>query len=482
MLWVLDPARGVLKRRQLWGLGLTFGLITNVGGYYWIEGTLERFSGFPFAVCGAITLLLCAYQGCTLVLFSFAYHRARQHGGSIIASTCASMCLAEWIFPMLFKHYFGVSLHSQPVLLQVADVGGPLLVTALLCAINAGVYAAICALRSKAERPSPFRFRAWVWREPVLALVVLLAALGYGSYRIAEVDARTAKAPRVKMGLVQANMGLFQKREDPEEGLRRHVEQSLALERQHPDLDLLVWPESAFGWFLHEGMQNVASAVLGGSIHTPTLFGGLALRKGDGKRRYYNTAFMTDAAGNITGTYDKTFLLTFSEYVPFAETFPILQRWTPNSGNFSPGAHVRPVRLGNYRLSVLICYEDILASFVRQVVHEANPHVLVNLTNDAWFGDTHAPWEHLALAKLRSVEHHRALVRATNSGVSAVIDPVGRVSYASKLFVREDIYTEVPMLDVSYAYLVLGDFPGPGAGLVLFGLWVMWKRRGRGVA
>jgi apolipoprotein N-acyltransferase len=477
MLWVLDPARGALKRRQLWGLGLTFGLVTNVGGYYWIEGTLERFSGFSFSLCAGITLLLCAYQGCTLVLFSFLYHRARQHGGSVIAATCAAMCLAEWIFPMLFKHYFGVSLHAQPVLLQVADVGGPLLVTALLCTVNAGVYAAYTALRDRAPRPVPFRFRAWAFREPVLALGVLLAALGYGVYRMAEVDARTAKAPRVKMGLVQANMGLFQKREDPEEGLRRHVEQSLQLEREHPKLDLLVWPESAFGWFLHEGVQNVADSVLGNSIKTPTMFGGLALRNGSGKRRYYNTAFMTDGSGNITGTYDKTFLLTFSEYVPFAEQFPILQRWTPNSGNFSPGAHIRPVRLGKHRMSVLICYEDILASFVRTVVSEANPHVLVNLTNDAWFGDTHAPWEHLALAKLRSVEHHRALVRATNSGVSAVIDPVGRVSAVSKLFVREDIYAEVPMLDVSYAYLVLGDFPGPVAALVLFGLWLMWKRR-----
>jgi apolipoprotein N-acyltransferase len=480
MLWVLDPARGSLSRGRLWGLGLLFGLVTNVGGYYWIEGTLERFSGFPFAVCAAITGLLCAYQGLTLVLFSFLYRQARLHGGSTIAACTAAMCFAEWIFPMLFKHYFGVSLHAQPVLLQVADIGGPLLVTALLCTINAGFYTAFCALRDRAEAPKPFRFRAWAWREPVLALAALLAALGYGSYRIAEVDARTAKAPRLNMGLVQANMGLFQKREDPEEGLRRHIEQSQNLERQHPGkLDLLLWPESAFGWFLPEGVQNVADSVLGGSIATPTLFGGLARRKVNGKRRFYNTAFMADANGNLTGSYDKTFLLTFSEYVPFAEEFPILQEWTPNSGNFSPGAHVRPVSLGKFRLSVLICYEDILAGFVRRVIHEANPHVLINLTNDAWFGDTHAPWEHLALAKLRSVEHHRALVRATNSGVSAVIDPVGRVVKASKLFTREDIYASVPMLDVSYAYHMLGDFPGVGSLLVLVGLWLMHKRNAK---
>jgi apolipoprotein N-acyltransferase len=272
-------------------------------------------------------------------------------------------------------------------------------------------------------------------------------------------------------------MGLFQKREDPEEGLRRHIEQSLELERKNKDLSLLVWPESAFAWFLPEGIQNVAEAVMGNRLHTPTLFGGLALRHQNGKRRFYNTAFMADGTGTVTGTYDKTYLLTFSEYMPFSEEFPILQRWSPNSGNFTPGSHVRPMRLNGYRMSVLICYEDILAGFVRNVIHEAQPHVLINVTNDAWFGNTHQPWQHLALAKFRSVEHHRSLVRSTNSGVSAVIDPVGRVVAASQLFTREDIVSSVPMLDVSYPYQMLGDFPGPLSLLVLIGLWLVQKRR-----
>jgi apolipoprotein N-acyltransferase len=116
---------------------------------------------------------------------------------------------------------------------------------------------------------------------------------------------------------------------------------------------------------------------------------------------------------------------------------------------------------------------------VRRVIKEANPHVLINLTNDAWFGDSHAPWEHLALAKLRSVEHHRALVRSTNSGVSAVIDPVGRVVAESRLFTRENLYAPIPMLDKNYAYRVLGDFPGPGSLLVLVGLWFLERRRSR---
>jgi apolipoprotein N-acyltransferase len=470
MLWLLDPERGPLARRRLWGLSLTFGVVTNVGGYYWIGGTLQRFSGFPFLVCILIMVLLCAYQGLSLVLFSLLYRDARRFGASTLLAAICALCCSEWVFPLLFPHYFGASLHALPLAIQVADLGGPLLLTGLLAAANAGFYTAVIALR---------RGR-WREREPALALAVWLATLVYGAYRIAEVEQRVAAAKRLHVGLVQADLGLFQKRDDPELGLKRHLEQSERLEREHRgELDLLVWPESAFGWYLPEGVQNVASAVLGDRITTPTLFGGLAIRESGGKTRFFNTAFITDRTGQITGTYDKTFLLTFSEYMPLAEEFPILQDWSPHSGSFSPGSHVRPLRLGPYRLSVLICYEDILPAFVRRVVREAQPDVLVNLTNDAWFGKTHEPWEHLALAKLRSVEHHRALVRATNSGVTAVIDPVGRVLAKTGLFTRENLYVAVPMLAKNYPYSVLGDFPGPLSLLVLIALWVIQRRRAR---
>src|SRR6185312_5677364 len=122
-------------------------------------------------------------------------------------------------------------------------------------------------------------------------------------------------------------------------------------------LDLLVWPESAFNWYIPEDIRNVRREVLGNVVRVPTLFGGLTRREFNGKRRPFNTAFMTDAKGNITGSYDKVFLLAFGEYLPFGETFPILYEWSPNSGNFVPGQHRRPVMLGEHRISALICYE-----------------------------------------------------------------------------------------------------------------------------
>jgi len=117
------------------------------------------------------------------------------------------------------------------------------------------------------------------------------------------------------------------------------------------------------------------------------------------------------------------------------------------------------VTFEGFRLGVLICYEDILPGFVRRVVRDTRPHLLVNLTNDAWVGDTPEPWIHLALAKLRAVEHRRYLVRATNTGVSAVIDPAGRVVTRSGAFTRENLRAEVAMLEDTTPYALWGDWP-----------------------
>src|SRR5690349_6047463 len=196
MLWVLEPEQP-LSRRRLWGVGLTFGTVTKLGGYYWIGGTLERFSGFPFVVCVAIAVLLCAYEGLGLVLFSFLYRDARKRGARVSLAAVCAMCLAEWIVPPLFPHFMGASLHMLPLAIQTADLGGPLLITGLLTLANAGVFVAVRGLRA----------RRWDLREPSIALGAWALALVYGAYRIAEVDARVASAKTLEMGLVQADMG-----------------------------------------------------------------------------------------------------------------------------------------------------------------------------------------------------------------------------------------------------------------------------------
>ncbi|MBN1654706.1 MAG: apolipoprotein N-acyltransferase [Deltaproteobacteria bacterium] len=430
-------------------VGIVFGFTTHAGGYYWLVGMLKNFSGFPLFVCLLFTAVVCLYQGGQLALFFWLLSRARARGRSATWSAIPIYCAVEIAYPLLFPSYYCNSLYDLPLLLQVVDLGGPILLTAVTIAINGAIYELARAwLSGKAiERALP-----------VTAAVALCLTLGYGWYRCREVDARVATAEKTTVGIVQANMGIFSKSRDVVEGHRRHLEQSLHLERSVSP-DLIVWPESAFQRAIRPGQNNVRETVLG-SLTTPLLFGGLAIRRVDGKRRVYNTAFMTNSQGDILSTYDKTYLLAFGEFIPFGETFPILYKWSPQTSHFTPGDHVRSLPFNRYRITTLICYEDIVPGFVRRAVKQGNPHLLVNITNDSWFGDTNEPWIHLALAKFRAVEHHRYLVRATNSGVSAVIDPLGRTLIKSPVFERATLHARVAMLNTPTLYQQLGDWPG----------------------
>jgi apolipoprotein N-acyltransferase len=149
----------------------------------------------------------------------------------------------------------------------------------------------------------------------------------------------------------------------------------------------------------------------------------------------------------------------------------VLYKWSPNSGHFSPGTSLDPLQLTidgvTHPVTMLICYEDILPEFTNTAVRHAEPELLVNMTNDAWFGDTVEPWEHLALAQLRAVEHRRYLVRGTNSGVSAIVDPVGRVVKHSGTFKEEGISAPIHWMRQKTVYERIGDWPWLLASIAL---------------
>lgn len=206
---------------------------------------------------------------------------------------------------------------------------------------------------------------------------------------------------------------------------------------------------------------------------TPLLFGALT-RQADDRQvmRTYNSALLVDREGDVRGRYDKVFLLLFGEYLPFSDTFPFLKQWLPESSDFRPGTDVGVFELQDARMGMLICYEDIIPSFTRRVA-AAGPNVFVNVTNDAWFGKTMEPYLHLQLAVFRTIEHRRALVRSTNTGVSAFVDPAGRRVQQTSLDGAETLVWDVPLLEMPTVYGRVGDifaWACCGLGLILFGV------------
>jgi apolipoprotein N-acyltransferase len=479
-LFVVDPLedRGGFDRptgRRFFFRAWLFGTIAYMGGFYWIAYTLEEFSGFPLPIATVFATIFWGFQGLQFVLMLWLFRRARGHGWSATAALPAAYVACEAVFPMLFEHYYGNGLYRATILTQIADLGGPETCTALVMIVNGALYDVISA-RSKRQRVPRLG--------PSLALAAVVFTLGYGAYRIAQVESFLASGPSLRIGIVQPNLGLFERFEDPRVGDRTRT-MTVALQEEDPAIELFVWPESSVTYWLDD-VQSVRRTVLR-DVHRPVIFGGIRHADRDGREVDHNTAFLADAEGRLIDTYDKTYLLAFGEYLPFGDTFPYLYEISPMSGRFTPGDHVEPLELPRVgieplRLTALICYEDIVSRFVRRAVAEGDPEILVNVTVDTWFGDTQEPWVHLTLSTFRAIEHRRYLVRSNNSGVSAFIDPLGRVGSHTDTFEAATLVEDVRLGAVhETVYELLGPWPGY-VSLLGIAFMLVRRRRSPGIA
>ncbi len=218
-------------------------------------------------------------------------------------------------------------------------------------------------------------------------------------------------------------------------------------------------------------------------LGVPTIVGTLVARRTPpGHPRQWsklNSAMLADREGVVSSRYDKHLLLMFGEYLPLGDLFPGLYGLSPNSSAFTRGSSLDPLLFGDKRLATTICYEAIIPGFFNDMVRHAKPDLLVNMTNDAWFGDTIEPWQHLALAKLRTVEHRRYLARATNTGISAIVDATGAMVAHGGSFSEEVITGQVRYLTGGTIYQVLGDKPWWALAVIMFGLCVVRRRPAR---
>jgi apolipoprotein N-acyltransferase len=433
-------------------IGWTAGFTMTMCGFYWLLEMLRTFSGFGTPLCLLFMAILCAYQAGRIGLMGWIATRAEMRGWPSKLSFAVAFVASELTFPLLFPWAYAATVHQIPVLTQTAELGGPIAVGLVLLAANLALAELVVA---RMEKRSADRRVAGA-----LALVPVVASL-YGVIRIHQVDAKTAAAPKARVGVVQANMSLMGKRHDRFEGLRRHLALTNEVERGGK-LDLVVWSETSV--VAPEDEQLAPSAyrrMFTARLGIPAIFGAVLVREVPDAREYilFNAALLSNANGDVVGRYDKQYLLAFGEYLPFGDEFPSLYEISRNSGHFSPGKTVKPLRLDGHGIATFICYEDIIASFVRKIVNAGDTDLLVNITNDAWFGDSTEPWIHLALAQFRAIEHRRFLVRSTNSGVSAFVDPVGRVQAHTGTFKQQSIASEIAWLRATTGYELWGDAP-----------------------
>jgi apolipoprotein N-acyltransferase len=449
-------------------LGCVSGLAINLFGFYWLYGTIERFGELPAPIAAAVMLLLSAFQSGRMGLVGWLHGRGQSRGWSSALLLLLALPVSELVYPVIFPWFFAASVHQVPSLSQAAELGGPYLVGVVLAAPSLSL--ADSAIRR--GRGLPIR---WSW--VALGLSVPLVSAGFGVLRLRQLDARLLASQPVHVGIVQGNLPPNPSAWDRMVHLSKSLRMSNDLRAQ--GADFVVWSEAAVDGLPNRGFSDSLRRLVTGKIQLPALIGaGLVEDKAHG-RREFNSAIATASNGEAVGRYDKHHLFPFGEAIPFAERFPFIYKWLPNASRLVPGTTTETLLLAGHPITTLICYEDILPAFARDEVARDRPEMLINLTNDVWFGDTTEPWIHLALAQTRAIEHRLYLLRATNSGVSAVIDPAGRVAAHSTTFQAQTLDAVAHwMRGPRTGYELWGDVPVWLATAAL-GFMALFERRRR---
>jgi apolipoprotein N-acyltransferase len=479
-VWLIDGA-GAGKLHGLPAAALSgwwFGFGYLIAGLYWTGNALlvdaQTFGWLlPFAVAGLPAALA--------IFFALGFLLARliwTRDASRILALAVALTASEWLRGHILTGFpwnaLGYALASPLALAQTASLIGLWGLTFLAVAIFASP-AVLADEKSMTQRK---------WLPPALALIVLAVMAGYGAFRLSREPTRLVDG--VKLRIMQPNLPQDAKFNY---GARAEVMRKyLALSDRATgpqsaglrDATVLIWPESAFPFFLAreaDAMAQIANLLpqgtilITGAVRPPD-----AAPPGQPVTRAYNSIYVIDHDGSILSIYDKLHLVPFGEFLPFQTAMERLgfTQITKVQGGFIPGTRRKPIDLPNApRMLPLICYEAIFPGDI--ATRDERPAWIVNVTNDGWFGNSTGPYQHLQQARLRAIEEGLPIVRAANTGVSAVIDPLGRTVAQLGLGTEGVLDAGLPAARPATPYSRAGDLLA--AILVVVGLAIVIGRR-----
>ncbi|MDD5232541.1 MAG: apolipoprotein N-acyltransferase [Syntrophales bacterium] len=473
---LLRSLKGISPNAAL-AQGFTAGIVYNIGIVYWVTYVIANYGDLPFYASVLAMVLLASALSCYVALFAAGTAWMKKRGIPEFLSAPVLWTGIEFAKGYLFTGFpwenLAYSQHAFPLFIQITDITGTYGLSFLIVLVNAAV---LDLLFSGATRRR-------VLAQTAVAVLLVAGTAVYGYIRQGEIDRIAAAGEERTVALIQGNIDQSIKwnPEFQEETLEIYRELSLAAIRTNPSPELIVWPETATPFFFQnedQRQRRITDISIVGKSHL--LLGSPSFRREGGMENCQNSAFMVSPDGRITGRYDKVHLVPFGEYVPLRESCPILTKIVAGVGDFLPGSGFNPLQMGPLRAGVLICYEavfpDIGAAYAR-----AGAQFFINITNDAWFGRTSAPYQHLTMAAFRAVENRRYLVRAANTGISAVIGPTGAIESASGLFERTVLKGRFRAMSVKTFYTEYGDVFAYAclAFIFVLGIRAIFFRKGR---
>ncbi len=436
------------------------------GVLYWIPGVLTNFGGIGSLTSWSLWGLMVLALGVFLLPFTLLSFFASGYGREVFLLTAP----AWWMLTEFLRNYLavngfpwaalGYSQFPFTLLTQGADLGGVYLVSGLVVLINSVILALF-------------------WSEKRVFLgggAVILLLVFYGGFRLwAWTPTQTGV---VRVGLLQGDIALQESREYYADKYFS-VLPRLAERAWSEGAEWIILPEAQCPYYFEDDFYfrtfwERKSDQLGSSI----LLNSTRMDREEAGR-YYNSAYLLAPGRGVTHVYDKVHLVPFGEFVPFASLLSFASPLVAEVSNYTPGKEISTGTVNGYPFGTLICYEDVFPELGR--ANAANgAQILVNISNDLWYGDTAAPEQHLQIASFRSIETRRSLLRGTNSGITAVIDPQGRVEGRTGLFSEDVLVSEARFYSDTSLFTMLGDIPGmlliAASGGYLF---YLVRRRGR---
>ncbi len=456
------------------------GSLMAIGGFHWVAGAIHEFGELPWLVSllvFALYTLICQPQFWFFGPFCYWVFRTKElPGWQRILLLLAAYLALDGIFPKLFCDTLGHSLAQWKDLRQTAEISGTSTLTAVVVLCNLAIW--------------NFVDSKWIRRRllaPALivlgcSLVVLLIGYSWGHHRRLEIEQRYSQPDStVTFAMIQGNIGNFEKVASEsgfvsggDQVVQKYLDLSKKALLHKPKPHAIVWPETAYPSAFrvprtsYELMrdQRLDEFVRQNQVHL--FFGGYDHRGGQDFNALHFLQLPLHPDRDPEGvlqTYHKVLLLPFAEAFPGAETWPWLKRALPQIANFGrgPGPEIYPVQFEATQkptqIGPSICYEILKPAFIRSQILKG-AQLLLNVTNDSWFGGTTEPYQHLVLASIRAIEGRVPYLRSTNTGITTYVTPTGEITLSAPMN-EEAIYSvSVPVLNQppSTLFLKWGDW------------------------
>jgi len=458
-------------------LGFLSGFIHFVTLLYWFIPCLKTYGMIPLYLSIVILLVFASYLSFYMAAFSIT-----------LVSCCRSIKLLVFAGPLVWVAFeyarsiiftgfpwelLGYSQYRILPLIQISDILGVYGVSYLLALANCVLFCLYLSVTRQKWGGQSVSKKMVV--APLVFFTLTLAAVWfYGVFRIDTVGMAATEASTKNIAVIQGNIDQMQKW-DPAfqiETIDRYV--TLSQGETPTGSDLIIWPETSMPFYFGHNVPLTNRVFKGiGNTSADFIISSPAFIRRGNNLEYRNRAFLITPSGKTTGIYDKAHLVPFGEYIPLKKWLPFLGKIVAQVGDFSPGEKGNTLAWEGHHIGMLICYEMIFPYLSR--AHTQNQaDLLINITNDAWYGKTSAPYQHFSMAVFRAVEQRRSLARSANTGVSGFIDPTGKIIAATPIFEEAAISAPLPLITISSLYTRFGDWFSLGCVVLLL---VMIVRR-----